>query len=158
MRTVNLTLVGLALTCFGCGGPSHVSTVQGKVTLDGQPLPDALVTFQPKGEGSPSTGRTDADGNYTLRYSRTVEGAEQGEHVVTISTYSRGNPDGDPPVPATPEKVPAKYNVKTELTKTVEAGRNTHNFELESGGEIVDREKLEKSPGKQRVQRREDPC
>ena len=35
------------------------------------------------------------------------------------------------------EKVPGKYNTQTELTRTVKAGSNTINLELESAGKIV---------------------
>jgi hypothetical protein len=128
--------------------------VSGKVTLGGQPLPDAVVTFSPKQTGgSPSIGRTDSSGNYQLTFSRDASGAIIGEHKVTITTYAAGDPDADPPIPAAPEKVPAKYNVKTELTATVEKGSNSLDFPLEEGGEIISPEDIAK-----KQQRREDSC
>jgi hypothetical protein len=36
------------------------------------------------------------------------------------------------------ERVPAKYNVKTELVRDVKSGRNTIDFDLVSGGEIIE--------------------
>jgi hypothetical protein len=56
---------------------------------------------------------------------------------VSISTYSKGNPDAEPPRPPASEKVPAKYNVKSNLKVTVKSGSNTLDFPLESGGQIV---------------------
>jgi len=116
----------------GCG-PSNIGTVSGTVTLDGQPLPDALVTFTPIEDGSPSSGRTDANGSYTLRYTRSIVGAEPGEHVVSVSTYTEGDPDAEPPIPEVAEKVPAKYNEKSELKQTVTKGSNTIDLALEGG-------------------------
>src|SRR5262245_39370809 len=78
----------------GCGGPyKNLGRVSGKVTLGGQPLADAAVTFSPTAAGSPSTGRTNASGEYTLLYTRGVKGAEAGEHTVTISTYRSADSD-----------------------------------------------------------------
>ena len=106
------------------------------VTLDGQPLPEAQVTFQPQ-RGSPSTGVTDAAGRYELRYARGVKGALVGGHGVSISTYRAAKPDGDPPEPVQPERVPPRYNRATALTALIKPGRNQIDFVLESSGTIV---------------------
>ena len=118
-------------------GAYGVGSVSGKVTLGGQPLADAIVTFTPKTSGAPSSAITDASGGYTLRYTRDYDGALVGEHTVTISTYAAANPDDEPPKPEVPEKVPAKYNTKSELLATVKSGSNTLDFPLESGGLIA---------------------
>jgi hypothetical protein len=131
-RTFPLGLMGALL--LGCGGPDNVGGVSGKVTLDGQPLPDARVTFSPTKEGGSSAlGKTDSSGYYSLKYNAGYSGAELGENQVTISTYDAGNPDADPPQPAVPEKVPVKYNAKTELKVEVKPGSNTFDFPLEAG-------------------------
>ncbi len=121
----------------GCGGPGNVGEVTGTVTLDGNPLAGAMVTFTPAEGGLPAAGRTDESGRYTLQYSRDAGGAKIGEHRVTITTYSEGDPDAESPVPSSPEKVPAKYNVDSELTATVKPGGNQIDFPLESGGKII---------------------
>jgi hypothetical protein len=126
-----LVLASVAILLTGCGSEHNVGTVSGKVTLDNQPLVGATVQFQPSG-GSPSSGITDSSGNYTLRYTRDTEGAEIGEHTVRITTYSGPDPDADPPRKAVPEKVPSKYNAKSELKATVKSGSNTFDFPLES--------------------------
>jgi hypothetical protein len=120
----------LLLAAVGCSG--KYGSVTGKVTLDGQPLAGATVQFQPVQPGSPSFGVTDSSGNYELVYSRDIEGAEVGEHVVSITTAQSADPDAEPPQPEVPEKVPEKYNVKSELKVTVERGGGTHNFDLQS--------------------------
>jgi hypothetical protein len=137
--SVILALVTVAMSgCGGCGGaPSNVGHVTGRITLEGQALPDALVTFSPVKEGGTSAlGKTDSDGNYTLGYTAGVSGAEIGENKVSISTYNEGNPDSEPPRPAVPEKVPAKYNAKTELKADVKAGNNTFDWDLKKDGPI----------------------
>lgn len=129
--------LGLVLS-VGCGGGPTVP-VSGTVTLDGEPLEGATVIFTPQDDGRPSAARTDSEGRYELTFSRDARGALPGKHVVTISTYSGEDTDSDPEyaIPASPEKVPAKYNVNSELVETVEQGGNTIDFDLDSEGEII---------------------
>ena len=123
--------------CGGSGGPEFAK-VYGTVTLDGNPLDRALVTFSPEGDtsGSPSLGETDSDGQYELRFSRSIKGALVGSHTVQISTAIEiENEEGD--YVRMSERVPVRYNAKTELVRKVESGRNKIDFELEGGGEIA---------------------
>lgn len=128
---------GLILVA-GCGrAPDHVGRVWGRVTLDGQPLPNATVVFSPKTAGSQSLALTDTNGEYSLLYSSHVRGAEPSEHRVTISTFTEGDPDGDPAVARVAERVPFKYNLRSELTATVNRGDNAVNFDLDSSSPVV---------------------
>lgn len=127
------------LMVIGCRGQyGDLGKVTGKVTLGGQPLEGALVMFSPVNGKSPSSGRTDATGTYTLVYTRTgtriINGAEVGEHIITISTYQGANEDGEPPTPEVPEKVPFKYRDGAELLKReVKRGNNSIDLALDSG-------------------------
>lgn len=123
----------------GCSGrPKNIAKkVSGVVTVGGKPLPEAIVTFTPK-EGSPSIGRTDAEGKYNLIWSqqgkRVIEGAQIGEHMVTIRTFQFGDTTAKPPKPEIPEKVPFKYRQEGGFPKaSVVAGINTIDFQLEDG-------------------------
>ena len=129
-------LVALA-SLMGCGGNSNLGSVSGKVTLEGQPVPDALVKFTPVKGGSPSNARTNSSGEYTLTYTDTEDGAEIGEHTVSISTYRAANPEADPPTTLVPEKVPAKYNSQTTLKADVKSGSNTIDFPLKADGPVL---------------------
>jgi hypothetical protein len=133
--------VVLAAALAGCGSgsrPEGIAAVSGRVSLGGEPLAGAIVTFVPVQSGSStSLGRTDDEGRFTLLYGGNVQGAQVGRHRVTITTFSRGNPDADPPRPASAEKVPAQYNRDTTLMADVVAGPNTIDFELESSGQIA---------------------
>jgi hypothetical protein len=141
MKSRIVISMGLCLLVLsGCGGPANVGRVSGTVKLDGQPLPDANVTFSPVTKGSSALGRTDSSGQYTLQYTAGASGAELGENRVSISTYDAGNADADPPRPAIKEKVPAEYNSKTKLKADVKEGNNTFDWDLKSGGPIADPE------------------
>lgn len=133
-----LVLWGLwALFFVGCGGPSgDMGAVSGTVTLDGEPLPNAVVEYSPlEPELKPAYGKTDESGYYTLMSSRSQEGAKIGEYEVRIRTGDVDSVDG---VQVNiPEVVPTNYNDETELKQTVEPGSNTHDFALQSGGEVV---------------------
>lgn len=121
----------------GCGGNEDLAGVHGTVTMDGEPLADALVTFAPVEPGRPAAGRTDEQGRYELVFSRDAEGALIGEHIVSISTYNVVPGEGDSEK-VVPERVPAKYNVNSQEKVTVEKGSNEFNFDLDSDGEIVE--------------------
>jgi hypothetical protein len=117
------------LLAAGCG--DRVAPVSGRVTLDGRPLANAFVTFQPLARGKDinpgpgSAGKTDADGRYTLQVvGRKSKGAIVGPHRVAIVAYARDLPrntdDFNPNLP--PQIVPARYNSETELLVDVPAG------------------------------------
>jgi hypothetical protein len=125
-----LTLILLSLFVAGCGTGNDLAKVVGKVTLNGQPLEDATVEFQPTASGgSPSSGVTDAKGRYELMYTFSRSGAMPGEHVVSIRTAGTYFDDQGNELER-PERVPARYNDQTDLKRTVQPGRNTIDFRL----------------------------
>ena len=131
---LGLLLVGLAVGCGGGSGDRpETGPVAGKVTLDGQPLADATVTFSPD-SGRPSSGVTNANGEYELDYTVDVKGAKVGSHKVSISTFKAGDAEGEgSESQAVPEKVPPQYNRETTLTFEVKPeGHTDANFDLQS--------------------------
>jgi len=156
MRIHYLLLLG-AIVCasalVGCGGPkgnySLVDLVKGHgtITLDGQPLPDAVVTFEDPADDTMSYAKTDAQGNYTLQFDSEMSGVKVGKKVVRISTTRRllalaskpgeeeGEADGDPDAVGKKkpiELVPDKYNKSSELTAEVVQGTTRYDFALQS--------------------------
>ena len=132
-RRSGYALLSLLLIVPGCDQRDDLGRVSGRVTLDGEPLPGAAVEFSPLGPGSTSYGMTDDDGNYSMMFSREVAGASLGESVVRITTRDVYVEDGHEKWK--PEKVPPRYNSKSELKVTVEPGGNQFDFDLESPGE-----------------------
>ena len=129
--TIVVALVALGpANLAGCSsrGP-ELGEVAGTVTLDGEPLPEALVTFKPQ-KGRPSLAETDEQGNYSLSYRVDAQGARIGEHRVTITTFKQA--DGLLVMKDVPERVPPQYNRRTTLTATIEPGYNTLDFDLVS--------------------------
>jgi hypothetical protein len=108
----------ILLSILGCGGSQKLAPVSGKVTLDGKPLANALVSFQPIAEkasleGAPgSSGKTNDQGEFTLMSIKGGNGAWVGKHrvfvsLVTAKAEQTGDRRGGP---AMEDKVPSKYN------------------------------------------------
>lgn len=116
---VALLLVS-AVGCGGSGGEHNVASAGGTVTLDGQPVPELVVNFTPQaaaGGGNPgksATGRTDANGKFTLSTYEMGDGAVIGNHQVVVSL--------DGPNPTPPGKLPDNY--------VLEVKPGTNNFEI----------------------------
>ncbi len=131
-------LLSLLVVLAGCGGGETCYPVRGRVTLDGHALPDALVFFIPKDpEGRAASAMTDSEGRYELEYVTGQEGVPAGTYEVRITTGREGKPEADPPIPTIPERVPARFNLNTELVREVDGTQETFDFELDSGGQII---------------------
>ncbi|WDI42581.1 carboxypeptidase regulatory-like domain-containing protein [Bremerella sp. P1] len=127
-------LLGAALmTTVGCGGGEYdnLGEVSGKITLDGEPLKHAVITFQPQG-GRPAYGKTGEDGKYRMMYTGSQAGATVGMNTVTITNGGEKRDEETGKIWFQKEQVPPKYNSKTELTYDVQAGSQTHDFELKT--------------------------
>jgi hypothetical protein len=92
---------GLILVlALGCGSSARYVPVSGKVTLNGQPLANAIVSFEPIGSPDESmnnpalasSGKTNANGEYTLQTTKGANGAWVGKHRVKFSVVG---PDTD---------------------------------------------------------------
>jgi hypothetical protein len=77
-----ISAMACSLAAAGCGRQPAIDTlpVEGIVTLDGQPLAGATVTFIPvqEGAGVSATGTTDSSGKYLLTAVGAGLGAEPG--------------------------------------------------------------------------------
>ena len=141
LRTVCVVILATGL--FGCGGTAGGIAVTGTVTLDEQPLADAVVTFYPEGEtaGLGGAGRTGADGRYTLTAAQGGGGLPPGAYTVVISRPLR--PDGTPlPPNVSPiesdarETLPATYSLRdaSTLKRTVSKDTKSYDFPLRTIG------------------------
>jgi hypothetical protein len=137
--------IAVAVLCgLGCSAPPYrLAPVSGKVTLDGHPLAEAYVSFQPRGDkgedvpGPASAGKTDQEGRFVLApvkvqpASGQATGAVVGKHRVFIrkgesTVAGAGDQSGQ-----YKESLPARYNAASTLEFTVTAdGTDQANFEL----------------------------
>jgi len=153
----------VAFVLLGCSSGTQRQTieteyVEGVVTLDGEPVPDATVTFVPvnKGQGMSATGRTDEQGKYTLTAvggpggvaGEPGAGTLPGEYYVgvakavssggEIQEEQEGQEVEEQSGPKPPEEpkiehvIPPKYNNPREsgIKVTVKKGKNVIPIEL----------------------------
>jgi hypothetical protein len=115
-------------TAAGCGGSqSGLQPISGKVTFKGVALPDGTIQFckdgpQPVVYG----GALIRNGAYELPV---AHGLPPGDYVVRISSPERTNPaandGGTMSAVEFRERIPAKYNEKSELKIEVRADQKT---------------------------------
>ncbi len=151
-RSPLMILAGLVVAA-GCTGPATdrppTEKVGGTVTLGGNPVEGAIVTFVfATADGASAVGTTDANGKYTLTTWEAGDGALAGDYTVKIVKFESAAADesgvvGDeepPDLPTNPydtgeqtNLLPQKYsNPGTSgLTAKVVAGSNTIDFHLE---------------------------
>jgi hypothetical protein len=131
----------LVLSVIGCGRSDipELGTVSGVVTMNNEPLPNAIVNFSPQAAGRPSTAETDADGRYSLLYLTDIEGAVVGQHSVTIERIVSEEEDNLSDDPADleegqelPKQLPASAT-DGSILKDVAAGHNDINIQLIEG-------------------------
>lgn len=125
---------------LGCGKrPPEFAEVKGTVRVGGQPHAGLVVRYLPdpaQGNGSPinATGKTDAQGQYTLQHvfqGTEGAGAVLGWHRVLIEDASRGpTPQGQTPPPPL---IPMTYGspATTPLVKEVKAGSQTIDLDID---------------------------
>lgn len=138
---VTAVLLGLALSC-GCNQPpTRSASVSGTVLVDGELAIQGTVTFHPVEGGPPASGRILSDGTFTVRTGQgdlsDVDGGTlaPGEYKVTVvvtSDTGEAVAEEGPPE-AGPRLTAAKYASvgTTDLTRTVEAGKNMFVLKLE---------------------------
>ncbi len=154
MRQFGMLFALPACMLLGCASGEDVSgrpateVAGGIVTLDGSPVVDATVTFNPEAnDGHSAFARTDAEGQFQLMTFEPEDGAVAGEYIVTITKYAStpveaeateenyvppGAPGYKEPEPPKND-LPAKYSAMhtSDLRAVVEAGeKNEFDFKL----------------------------
>lgn len=137
LRFLWLLLVGLS--CVGCQH-SELAPVSGRITLDGRPLGNVAVTFQPlrTEQTEPvaanvgSSGITDAQGQYSLRcLDKDQPGAAVGAHKVYIGGTGKSINDV---APVSKLALPSKCSDGSLTIEVPKAGTSRANFDLKSSG------------------------
>jgi hypothetical protein len=133
-------MAALAIGVFvvgGCGGPG-LESVEGKVTLDGAPLPGAWVTLVPKAPiaakdkklQGPFVGGANDQGYFALGpVGEPGKGAPAGAYTLAIT--SKHSTAGDESAPPAVERVPRPYSVGVDF-EVPDGGTTDANFDLKS--------------------------
>ena len=99
LRVFCLLAVGTFLSAtLGCDGGVATESpvaVTGKIIYQGKPVEGAQVTFHNTSEagGRSASGRTAADGTFSLTTFKTGDGAVPGNYIVTVSKVEGGASD-----------------------------------------------------------------
>lgn len=132
-----ILLIAIVVGFSGCGGGAtdtpELGSVTGTLTLDGQPVPDAQISFYPLEGGRAAFAVSEADGSYTLQFNGGVAGAKVGRNRVTITTAKeasgvKGQPEYSPEVKDT---IPSNYNGSGKVGSTLE-------FDVEASDNVID--------------------
>jgi hypothetical protein len=128
---VVVIVMPIVMLSAGCGGPP-LHPVSGRVTLDGEPLDEAVIMFVPLEANARKTGGAVTAGRYVVP--RDV-GLAAGRYRVEIADDppidSHGRP-GTAPQPAR-RRLPVMYATDSPLVVEVVAGADTgFDFELQA--------------------------
>jgi hypothetical protein len=131
---------GLAIALIllsGCGGadPLGRQAISGTVTLNGQPVDNGAIAFEPldlqKGVGS---GANIVGGKYSIPQQ---QGLTPGKYLVRISSADRSQAEpveempGEAPKMMAKERIPAHWNLKSEQQIEVTAdGDHVYDFDI----------------------------
>ncbi len=114
----------------GCGRGPELATVSGLVTVDGKPVPNAMITFFPEFSGTTSYGVTDPNGKYVLMFTDQDRGALIGSFRVSITTKKRSKDE-------MPDDGSVSEVVFVEIPKQYR-GEKAHKAEVKSGSNKID--------------------
>lgn len=132
VNTIGLGIMIGVCVAVGCSSGRKsvpMAPVTGVVTLDGKPVPDAVVTLKPSKElqaagARDAYGYTDGEG----RFAMTTDG-KKGAPVGKLSLFVGSN-DANKPLGGTPAKANAKEPKPKTPEVTVAAGSNDLTIEL----------------------------
>ncbi len=119
-------LILLGFTFVGCNSKYDVVSVRGKLTYDGQPVPDMIVRFEPE-VGRPSDSFTAADGSFDMGYTLDRMGVEVDSHKVTVIWASPTDAPGAKPTEIQ-KKVLANFKEKGPIEIKIE--KPLSNFDI----------------------------
>jgi hypothetical protein len=121
--TITLLLLFAAAGC-GTNGLTGLYKVKGKITLQGQPIDDVVVTFKPievDPAKRPAGGRSTADGTFVISTLKPNDGAYPGKYKVLVGKFVANKAQT-----LSSDTVPMKYRnaETTPIEYEVKAGKN----------------------------------
>jgi len=135
---IPLACLLVAMFTTGCGADTNGRVpLAGQVYLDGQPLDRGSIEFHPQDAAGAITGGVVKDGAFEIP---AAQGATPGKYQVRVFAAGTGM-EIDPNQPPGPEserqvaveRIPARFNLKSELEVDVAAqGNKDLRFDLEA--------------------------
>ncbi len=118
--------LALVLLVCGCDGTPRTYTVSGRVTLDGEDIPEGQILFIPEDRTLRTEGGPIRQGAYSFR-------ARAGKKRVEI-TATRPDPKARAAMgPTYVDYIPERYNVRSTLSAEVTSdGTNHFDFPLQT--------------------------
>jgi hypothetical protein len=120
----------LLLAVSGCG--SELVNASGRLTYNGHPVPSTLVMFQPDDGSRRSTGVTDDDGQFTLRFSRTQTGVKRGPHTVVLKYEVSAAEELDR------KKSKASKELKAVIARYADPKKSKLHYDVTENGQFFD--------------------
>ena len=118
-----------SVVLVGCSESSTHGTVNGTVTLDDQPLGEGAVRFVPVDGASQTASAMVTDGKFTATVPIGRMRVEFSAPKV-VGRHRMYDTPNSPEVDDVIELLPPRYNVQSEVTLDVQAGRQDVPFEL----------------------------
>ena len=135
-----LCTVGLC-GLVGCGesDPLGRKAISGTVNLNGAPVEQGNIAFQPMDTGATSSGAVIAAGKYAIERQK---GLPKGKYRVTVNAPKPGTGKGagvgvmpGDPLPPPEELIPPEWNVNSEQTiEVTDKGPYVFNFDIQPKG------------------------
>jgi hypothetical protein len=133
VRCGALWIIALVAGCGTDEGPERAA-VSGTVKVDGEPLAQGAITFQPtEGTEGPSAGGAVTDGKFDIPRENGVVVGKNRVEITGNRKTGRKVPDAGKPGTMSDELVSAvsvEANRKSNLVKTVTSGTNTFDFDV----------------------------
>ena len=127
--TFLLVLGATAALLTGCG-PSK-ATVSGEVKMDGQPLDSGVISFAPAAGGGASATADVKNGKYSVQTTPGAKWVQISAPLVIGQRKLSAGPDARV-TDIREERLPERYNAKTELKCDLKAGGNVKDWSVES--------------------------
>lgn len=146
-RALGLALLGGVLTLTGCSRGPQLGQVEGDVRLNGKPLANVMVKFEPDvnqgAKGPSSWAITDDKGHYRLTCENKKEGAVVGWHKVVLEDLSVDRPTDREAAEGRPRKKPPRF--PDEYSQSI---KTPLKYEVKPGPQQIDLPVSDKVPGK----------
>ncbi len=151
MKVFSTVIALLSVLCVGCSRQQadyssvDLVDVSGTITLDGEPVENAVVLLEDVNTGLQSPGLTDSSGHYRLKFDSDKYGVIPGEKKVVVSTTMKvlglnsdeegGESSDEGEQQAKPvELIPEAYRSETRLRVTIDDSTKKLDFNLASDG------------------------